>query len=241
MSWKPARFKGKKVWAAVNAIGEMDASNGLVPIRYSANEGATVYRASARNLTLDGGDATELPGGTQAAGEVRSKSSRFGSSHTRSDTQKKAAQQDVRQFLDGLSTETIRCFTDGSCQGNPGPSGTGVYIQIGEEEIRHHRYLGEGTNNIAELSAVYDALVILEERGVASDAAIIICTDSRYVEGILSKNWKAKANRQLITELRAKMRGFSNARIRWVAGHADIPENEEADRLANQALTEQQS
>lgn len=240
MSWKSARFKGKKVWAAVNESGEMNVSNGLVPIRYSANEGATVYRASIRNLTLEDGDATDLPGGTQSAGEVRSRSSRFGSSHTRSETQKKAAQQDVRTFLDGLNTETIRCFTDGSCQGNPGPSGTGVYIQMGEEEIRHYRYLGEGTNNIAELSAVFDALVILEERGVSSDASIIICTDSRYVEGILSKNWKAKANRQLIMDLRTKMRGFTNARIRWVAGHADIPENEEADRLANQALIEQQ-
>lgn len=240
MSWKPARFKGKKVWAAVNEAGEMEASNGLVPIRYSTNEGATVYRASSHNVELDDGDATELPTGTQSTSDVRSKSSRFGSSHTRSTSQKKAAQEDVRQFLDGLNTETIRCFTDGSCQGNPGPSGTGVFIQMGDEEIRHHRYLGEGTNNIAELSAVYDALVILEERGVASDASIIICTDSRYVEGILSKNWKAKANQQLITELRAKMRAFSNARIRWVAGHADIPENEEADRLANQALIEQQ-
>lgn len=241
MGWQSALFKGKKVWVEVNDSGEINVTNGLVPIRYSVNEGATIYQASARNITEVSGDNADLPTGTAAAGEGRAKSSRFGSSHTRTERQKKAAQQDVRAFLDGLSPETIRCFTDGSCQGNPGPSGTGVYIQIGDEEIRHSRYLGMGTNNVAELSAVLDALTLLEERGVDTNRPIVVCTDSRYVEGILTKNWKAKANQELIQQLRRKVRGFSNLHIRWVAGHADIPENDEADNLANMALTTQSS
>ena len=43
MLWKPALFKGKKVWAQVNEVDELNLANGLVGIRYSTKEGATIY------------------------------------------------------------------------------------------------------------------------------------------------------------------------------------------------------
>lgn len=243
MLWKAALCKGKKVWAHVDETDALVVENGLVGIRYSTQEGATVYRASIRNVKLEGDFSTPLAKGEKASevdenSKVRKK---FGSSHTRTAEQKKAAQADTKDFLAGLSAETVCCFTDGSCVGNPGPSGTGVFIQLGEESIKHFRFLGEGTNNKAELSAVLDALTILEERQVASDRPIVICTDSKYVEGILTKGWKAKANKELIGDLRSLYQKWTRIRVRWVAGHADIPGNDEADRLANLAIEEGKS
>ena len=143
MGWKQALFKGKKVWAQVLDDGEIDPSDGLVGIRYSNRDGATIYRASVRNVVLQSGPVEQLPSGSSSSSSARTqRSSGYGSAGTRTEQQKKNAQVDIRTFLNGLPESTVRCFTDGSCQGNPGPSGTGVYIQIGDREIKHFRYLG---------------------------------------------------------------------------------------------------
>ncbi len=244
MLWKPALFKGKKVWAQVNEADELDLANGLVGIRYSTKEGATIYRAASKNIQLSSEPSKPLDKGSSAPKLDDSKSTKpkvrkkFGSANTRTEAQKTAARKDTQQFLEGLSEQTIRCFTDGSCIGNPGPCGTGVYIQLPDKEIKHHRYLGEGTNNKAELSAVLDAMQLLDKENVSKDTPVVVCTDSKYVEGILTKNWKAKKNKDIIFPLRAETKKWSNLTIRWVAGHADIPENDEADRLANLAISE---
>ena len=241
MLWKPALFKGKKVWAQVNDLDELNLANGLVGIRYSTKEGAPIYRAAAKNIQLTSEPSKPLDQGANAPKvEPRKPNTRkkFGSSHTRTNEQKSAAQKDVRKFLESLSADTVRCFTDGSCIGNPGPCGTGVYIQFPSKEIKHYRYLGEGTNNKAELSAVLDAMQIIEEEGIDTNTPIVVCTDSQYVVGILTKNWKAKANKDIIFPLRSAVKKWSDITIRWVAGHADIPENDEADRLANLAIQE---
>ena len=244
MLWKPALFKGKKVWAQVNEVDELNQSNGLVGIRYSTKEGSTIYRASAKNIQLSSEPSKPLDKGANAPKLEGSKPKlrkKFGSSHTRTNEQKSAAQKDVRKFLEGLSAETVRCFTDGSCVGNPGPCGTGVYIQLSDKEIKHYRYLGEGTNNKAELSAVLDAMELLESEDIDYNTPVVVCTDSQYVVGILTKNWNAKANRDIILPLRAAVKKWNDITVRWVAGHADIPENDEADRLANLAIEEGQA
>lgn len=241
MLWKPALFKGKKVWAQVNEADELNLANGLVKIRYSTKEGATIYRASANNIQLSSEPSKPLDKGANAPkldGAKPQLRKKFGSSHTRTEEQKSAAQKDVRKFLENLSSETIRCFTDGSCVGNPGPCGTGVYIQLPNKEIKHHRYLGQGTNNKAELSAVLDAMKLLDAEDVDKATPVVVCTDSQYVVGILTKNWKAKANKDIIFPLRAEVKKWTDITVRWVAGHADIPENDEADRLANLAISE---
>ena len=240
MLWKSALCKGQNVWANVDDRGEMVVEGGLVAIRYSTSLGSTIYKASVKNLRLQNGEITELAQGEQApirrSEDSQKTSQNFGTAKTRTEAQRTAAQKDIRAFLDGLSPETIRCFTDGSCMGNPGPAGTGVYILLQGTEIRHHRYLGQGTNNVAELSAVLDALTCLAKANVATTTPVVVCTDSQYTVGILTKNWKAKANQELVRELRTEVKKWSDLTIRWVAGHADVPENEEADRLANLAI-----
>ena len=72
------------------------------------------------------------------------------------------------------------------------------------------RFLGEATNNIAELTAIGDAIEMLEEK-LGEDwqqTPVHIMTDSQYSLGILTKNWKVKANRQLVMEIRRQLKNI---------------------------------
>ncbi len=94
-------------------------------------------------------------------------------------------------------------------------------------------YLGIGTNNIAELTAI--------ERGrrcwpaaAATDKRLRVYTDSSYAIGVLSKGWKAKANQELIARLKRQLAPLDVEFVK-VAGHAGVPENERCDELARDA------
>jgi ribonuclease HI len=65
---------------------------------------------------------------------------------------------------------------------------------------------------------------------------VIVFTDSRYAFGLLTQSWKAGSNIELVNEIRALARTFSDLRIIKVKGHAGHAENERADRLAVQAI-----
>lgn len=51
-------------------------------------------------------------------------------------------------------------YTDGGARGNPGPAAIGVYIvdSEGKEILRMSNQIGETTNNVAEYTAVIEAL-----------------------------------------------------------------------------------
>jgi ribonuclease HI len=123
-------------------------------------------------------------------------------------------------------------YTDGACSGNPGPAGIGVVIMHGGERRELSEYLGEGTNNIAELTAVKRALEELPDR----ERRVVLHLDSEYVRGLLVKGWKAKANQTLVEELRALARTFRDLHLVYVPGHAGVSENERCDALARQAI-----
>ena len=94
------------------------------------------------------------------------------------------------------------------------------------------------TNNVAELTAIEDAISLVLSKEEYKEAPIEILTDSQYTSGVLTKNWKAKANRSLIQGIRSQLKKNKNIRIHWVAGHAGIEGNEKADELANRAIEE---
>ena len=79
-------------------------------------------------------------------------------------------------------------FTDGACSGNPGPAGAGfVVIEPGGKIHEGFEYLGEATNNVAELTAVLRGLQGVPDVG----APVRVHTDSGYAIGVLQKGWKA--------------------------------------------------
>lgn len=128
--------------------------------------------------------------------------------------------------------DAIHVWTDGACTGNPGPAGLGVVIIDGQQRRELSEYLGMGTNNIAELMAILRGLEEVTDR----KRTVVVYSDSAYAIGLLSKNWKAKANTELVERLRKLQREFADVRYVKVAGHAGIELNERVDELARRAV-----
>ena len=63
-----------------------------------------------------------------------------------------------------------------------------------------------------------------------------IHTDSQYTIGVVQKGWKAKANTDLVAELRELLEARSQTHLHYVPGHSGVPLNERADELAREAV-----
>jgi ribonuclease HI len=113
----------------------------------------------------------------------------------------------------------------------------GVVLKDGKSQREFYGYLGSATNNIAELSAIKKALTAIDERS----RAVRIYTDSRYAIGVLTKHWKAKANQNLIAEIKSMLVEFSDIQLIYVPGHTGDALNERADKLARRAIREKAS
>ena len=125
----------------------------------------------------------------------------------------------------------VEIWTDGACSGNPGPMGIGVVVIDGAARREKGEYLGVGTNNIAELTAIARGIDLAGDAG----RRMRVYTDSSYAIGVLSKGWKAKANQELIAKLRRQLAPLDVEFVK-VAGHAGVPENERCDELAREAV-----
>ena len=244
MKWIPVKFKGKTVYAQITEGGALVSQGGRTPIRYSASESAKVYRAGTAGLGEPTGGAVVELGEGEAAGPSsgggrgrKKKGSGFGKAGTRTQAQSAAAKKDAAQRIAALPEGTHKCFTDGACKGNPGPTGAGAVLVTADGSTSEAKaYLGRGTNNVGELSAIGLALDLLEEAGVPAADPVVVFTDSQYSFGVLAKGWKAKKNTELILGLRARLKERPGLRLDWVAGHVGIAENERADRLAVMAI-----
>ncbi|NUN13961.1 MAG: ribonuclease HI [Myxococcales bacterium] len=132
---------------------------------------------------------------------------------------------------------SIVLFTDGACSGNPGPAGLGVLMQDGDSKRELSGYLGMATNNIAELDAIRRGLKMIGDKTRPVD----LYTDSNYAIGVLTKGWKAKANTELVEEIRDLLEDFRNIRFHWVRGHMGHDGNERADELARMAIEKRET
>ncbi|MBI2375412.1 MAG: reverse transcriptase-like protein [Deltaproteobacteria bacterium] len=245
MPWRRAEFKGAEVWAETDESGALKVERGIVQVRYSAKAGAKSYGGGASRITLKAAPAEELPppasreiedttktGPLKSSG--KSRGSGFGKAGERTEAQVALAADAARKLISELSSRAVLCFTDGACIGNPGPAGSGAVVILKDgRRGEQSRSLGRATNNVGELTAILLALELLEEAGIGLDEEIAIFTDSAYSHGVLTKGWKAKANVELIEELRRRLRSWPNATLHWIAGHVGVDGNERADRLAN--------
>jgi ribonuclease HI len=135
----------------------------------------------------------------------------------------------------------IEVYIDGSSKGNPGPGGAGIVIKdASTREICGTRGipLGYVTNSQAEFLALKHALTEIKKRGL-SEHLIKILTDSQLVVGIFSQNWKARANLELVIEIRGLVRAFPQLTFAYVRGHNGNQGNELADSLAQKAAETQ--
>ena len=144
---------------------------------------------------------------------------------------------------------SLSIYCDGACSGNPGEAGSGlaVYSQNNSKPILYHgAYVKNGTNNIAELNALYKALLICESNEkfpntILSDSKYSIDCICTWAYGWKSKGWVKKGgeikNLDLIKKahlLYEKIK--NNVTIKHVKGHAGIEGNELADRMAVQTI-----
>ncbi len=223
MPWIARKLRGTKVFARIGEDGTPEASkDGRVDIIYNLSPGAKVYRASLRNLEETGDPADDSPirlelDESAAAGKAGSK--------TKSATSKATAGKPPK--------DAIIIYTDGACTGNPGPAGLGAVIVNRGKRTELSEYLGRGTNNIAELTAILRALQKLP--AADRERPIHLHTDSSYSIGVLTKGWKAKANQELIAKIKSTLEKFPRLTLVKVKGHAGVPENERADELARKA------
>jgi ribonuclease HI len=242
--WSQRYFKGKKVWVLTDDSGAIAADEkGLVPMRYQNDDNAKVYSAHSKNLS---GDAD---GHGSASPEVVSKAKKSTPPGTNPPAAKisladmhaawgpKVVSREVPDTLVALKPPEpgiVEVYTDGACSGNPGPCGYGAVLRRGDDYEEISQYLGQGTNNIGELMAIRVALEHIDDKS----RPVRLFTDSTYCIGVLTQGWKAKANQELIAEIRTLMSKFKDLRLIKVKGHSGHPLNDRADHLATRTITD---
>jgi len=222
MPWKRFDFKGQAVYVRVLATGKPIVHRGRVEVRYRLGTSKS-YRAGPENLIDVGGD------------EIVSDEDMGGGPKEQTGSQAALRESPVVP----ADEDTIIIYTDGACSGNPGPAGIGVLLQRPDEIVEVSEFIGSGTNNIAELSAILRGLQQLREDEL--ERAIHLYTDSGWSLGVLIGGWKAKANLELIAEIKEHLEKLPKIELLKIRGHAGLDGNEDADRLATMAVRRETS
>jgi ribonuclease HI len=135
-------------------------------------------------------------------------------------------------------------YTDGACQGNPGPGGWAALLKYGPREKVLSGAAPDTTNNRMELTAAVESL-----KALTRPCQVEFFTDSEYLKkGITEwlmawkqKGWKTAAKKpvknQDLWQALDERAQVHQIEWHWVRGHAGQRENERVDRLAKEALT----
>lgn len=143
-----------------------------------------------------------------------------------------------------------KIFTDGGCEPNPGEAGSGVAVYRDGviDELWHGLYNPMGTNNTAELNALYHALLMAQDE-IKKDKSVAIFCDSKYsiqCVTIWAINWERKGwtkqggeikNLDLIKKIYALHQLLKkDVKVLHVNGHVGVEGNELADRMSILAM-----
>jgi ribonuclease HI len=224
------RFRDQRVWVRGDAAGRpiLDG-DGRAEMKYRESD-AKSYRPGPGNLLPDsaGGQPPEILPDSAAAPKKPAAARRPAAAGAGAGAGKLGVEP---------TAGVVHIWTDGACSGNPGPMGIGMVVIDGKSRREAGEYLGVGTNNIAELTAIARGLEIaLDLVSGDSSRPMRIYSDSSYALGLLGKGWKAKANQELVARLRKQAAAFENLQLVKVPGHAGVPENERCDELAREAI-----
>ena len=142
-----------------------------------------------------------------------------------------------------MKKNTVEIFVDGACRGNPGPGGWGVLLRYGAHEKQLKGAEALTTNNRMELTAAIKGIGAMQR-----PCTVKVTTDSQYVRKGITEwiaGWKKKGwcnskkepvkNQDLWKALDTLVKDHE-VEWYWVKGHSGHPENELADRLANEAI-----
>ncbi len=219
MAWERRRYRGNKVWIDVDGAGAPVLDDrGLASLRYKPEDERTytVRANEIRAVDAPEPDAHELP--PEAA-------------PPRNASRPEEAGRAAPEASEGTSEDLV-IYTDGASSGNPGPAGLGAVLLWRGRRREIRRFLGEATNNEAELNAVLDALQAVKRPALP----VRLHTDSEYVIGVLVGGHRVKVNVELVGRIQAEMGRFEDLEFIKVPAHAGVPGNERADRLARDAI-----
>ncbi len=125
-------------------------------------------------------------------------------------------------------------FTDGSCLGNPGPGGWAFLVV---KKISDHRgkkvrlrsgNLNKTTNNLAEMEAMKNALLYLQQKWnnkQQTRTAITIYTDSKYVMNCLLGVWKPKIHADIWEQIHCLYHLITDIlflKVKWMKAHTNL-------------------
>lgn len=124
-------------------------------------------------------------------------------------------------------------FTDGGARNNPGPAGVGVVIknEAGENVATVSKYIGHGTNNQAEYTAVIEALKKVKDFGAPE---LNFFLDSELVVKQLNREYKVKDRDLAVLFLQIYNLSLNYKKITFT--HVRREKNAEADALVNEAI-----
>jgi ribonuclease HI len=130
--------------------------------------------------------------------------------------------------------KTVIITTDGACLRN-GKENTRAAAAAILEFNGHRRavatYIGESTNQRAEISAAILGLESLKEPCI-----VILRTDSQYVTETMNGKFRRKSNLPLWQQL-DQAASVHTVSYEWIRGHAGNPEQEAADKIARATAT----
>ena len=139
----------------------------------------------------------------------------------------------------------VTIYCDGGCSPNPGESGSGVAVYRDGVvcELWYGLYERMGTNNTAELNALYESLLIAQHEHAQGNAVEIKC-DSMYsincvkvwAKGWEKKGWTKKGGAIKNLEIIQLCYGLYNkikniVSLSHIKAHAGLEGNELADRM----------
>ena len=150
----------------------------------------------------------------------------------------------LKQKIDIM--EKVLIWTDGSCLGNPGPGGWGVFIKDGEQVYEFANGVTETTNNRMEIQAVIEAIKWWKEHRphkeviIHSDSKYVVDSVTKWMTGWVNRDFKDVKNDDLWRTLNQIISPMID--WKWVKAHVGNPENEKADKLAHdQALKQKET
>jgi ribonuclease HI len=134
---------------------------------------------------------------------------------------------------DNPPAQYLVAHSDGGARGNPGPAGYGVVIQdeSGRKVAALSEYLGHQTNNFAEYQGLIAALEYALQHGpkalkLISDSELLV----RQIKGIY------QVKNPTLQDLHARAKELIRQLDWFSIGHALREHNQDADRLANEAM-----
>jgi len=167
-------------------------------------------------------------------------------------TPKEEVQVEIKTQIQEPIDGDVTIYCDGGCTPNPGKAGSGVAVYRSGQlsELWYGLYETMGTNNTAELGALYESLLLAQKEAQNSNAVEIKC-DSMYSIDCISKwaiswekkNWTKKGgaikNLEIIKKSYYLYNDIKhNVKLSHIKAHAGFEGNELADRMTMFAIQE---